>query len=242
MGIFNIKLKTKNGNDIGKKVTFTVFLRIKYKKNSLTKRIEAMYTYKIMYGDHKTIDPKKAMKLKINHIPSVEDFTLKVFLNLCHIIGKISEKENLDPDFILFMTPDLEDRKNSSWMYIRDVFMKPGKENPISPWELDDLSSALSNPFDILKTESKGFKEQPTMSEEQFKSIYTEQRCKKLGVDPNEIFMFKSFRDMNPNTMFMLINPEKNTQKYFKSMTICNQLKERFEDNQLQITDTSGST
>lgn len=237
MGIFNIKVKTKNGNDIGKKVTFTVFLRIKHKKNLLTKRIEAMYTYKIMYGDHKTYDPKKALKLKNENIKSFEDFTLKVFLNMAHIIASISKKENLEPDFILFMTPDLAEKGNRSWTFVRDVFMKPGDAViKQSPFNVDSLADILDSSGSMKAT---GFKEQPTMSDEEFRDIYTEKYCKKMEIERDEIFMFKTFRDLNPNTTFMLIDPQRNAVKYSKSIAICNQLKERFEGEQLQITEKS---
>jgi len=128
MSLFNIKIKTKNGNEIGKKVTFTVWFSIFYKRNALTRNHSAYYTYLIRYGD-KVNDPKRVLELKNSKdVKSLEDLTLKVILNFCHIIGQITKAEDLNPDFILFMSPDLEGKKNKAWQYLKDVFDKNMKE------------------------------------------------------------------------------------------------------------------
>lgn len=124
MSLFNIKIKTKNGNDIGKKVTFIVWFSLFYKKNVLTKNHSAYYTYFIRYGN-KQNDPKKVLELKdFKNVTSLEDLTLKVILNFCHIINQIVKAENLNPDFILFMSPDLDGKKNKAWMFLKDAFDK----------------------------------------------------------------------------------------------------------------------
>lgn len=124
MSLFNIKIKTKNGNEIGKKVTFTVWFSVFYKKNVLTKNHSAYYTYSIRYGE-KQNDPKKVLELKdFKNVKSIEDLTLKVILNFCHIIEQIVKAENLNPDFILFMSPDFDGKKNKSWMFLKDAFDK----------------------------------------------------------------------------------------------------------------------
>lgn len=121
MSIFNIKLKTKNGNDLKKKETFTVFFKLKFGRDL---RNTAVYTYRIMYskGIH---DTQKVLELKNPElIVSVEDLTLKVILNFCHIIASISKAENIDPDFIMFISPDLNWKQNMAWQFLGDVFKR----------------------------------------------------------------------------------------------------------------------
>ncbi len=121
MSVFNIKLKTKNGNDSKKKETFTVFFKLKFGRGL---RNTAAYTYRIMYsrGVH---DTYKVLELKNPHlIQSVEELTLKVILNFCHIISSISKAENIDPDFIMFISPDLNWKQNRAWYFLSDVFKR----------------------------------------------------------------------------------------------------------------------
>lgn len=195
MSLFNIKLKTKNGNDIKKKETFTVFFRLKYKKNTLTKRVSALYTYRIMYSKG-TIDPKRVLELKdSNLVTNIEDLTLKVMLNFCHIIGKITQTENIDSDFVLFMSPDFDSKLNRSWMYLKDVFDKNSK----------------------------------------YDDNWTDKDCKRFELKKAELDLLKDFANLNPNTKFMNIDPNRDTIKYKKSIGVCTALKERI-DNYLQIT------
>lgn len=119
MSIFNIKLKTKNGNDLKKKETFTVFFRLRYIRG-LTKT--AIYTYKIMYskGVH---DVHKVLELKDSQsVQSIEELTLRVLLNFCHIIANITKVEQIDPDFIMFISPELDGKTNKSWYYTSEIF------------------------------------------------------------------------------------------------------------------------
>lgn len=121
MSIFNIKLKTKNGNDLKKKETFTVFFKLKFGRGL---RNTAAYTYRIMYsrGIH---DTKKVLELKEPQlITSVEELTLKVILNFCHIIASISKAENIDPDFIMFISTDLNWKINSAYYFLSEVFKR----------------------------------------------------------------------------------------------------------------------
>lgn len=118
MSIFNLKLKTKNGNDVKKKETFTVLFALNYKRGLKT---TAEYTYRIM-SSRGIIDTGKVMGLKdADKVKSREDLTLKVILNFCHLIGKMSQKYNIDPDFVLFMSPDFGGT-NNAWKFLKDVF------------------------------------------------------------------------------------------------------------------------
>lgn len=121
MSIFNIKLKTKNGNDPKKKETFTVFFKLKFSRGL---RNTAIYTYRIMYskGIH---DTRRVLELKEPQlITSVEELTLKVILNFCHIIASISKAENIDPDFIMFISPELNWKQNHAYYYLTDIFSR----------------------------------------------------------------------------------------------------------------------
>lgn len=201
--MFHIKLKTKNGNDVKKKHSITVFLKLHYKRG-LTK--EAVFTYRIMHGD-KVIDPQKLLSIKDkSSVKGLEDLTLKVMLNLCHIIASISIKDNFDPDFVMFISPDFNSRFNRSWKYLIDIFKRP----QLDKIDADHDTSYWMKIFD-----------------EDYKSTWTEDSCKKLGIKKEELDMLKGFADSNPNTKFMTIDPNRDKVKYAKSLAICSMLEER---------------
>jgi hypothetical protein len=217
MSLFNIKLKTKAGNDIKKKETFTCLFRVKYKKKGANKKITAEYTYRLFYSKG-VEDPQRVLQLKNSHlVGSIEDLTLKVMLNFCHIIGNITKAHNIDPDFILFMSPDFENSKSKAWMFLNDAFRRPKKE--------EKKKIDADNPFDWLNEYTEDFERQ-----------WTEERCKTLNIKKEELNLLKSFADLNPNTMFMTIDPNRDKQKYAKSIHICSMLQDRIDRN-LQITE-----
>lgn len=142
MSIFNIKLKTKSGNDVKKKETFTVFFRLNFKRGVVGKSI-AEYTYRIMSSKGVT-DTRRVMELKNpKDVKSLEDLTLKVILNFCHMIGGITKAHDINPDFILFMSPDLNGKINKSWQFLKDTF-----ENKAVNWD-----EGLCSRFKINKDE-----------------------------------------------------------------------------------------
>lgn len=211
MSIFNIKLKTKSGNDVKKKETFTVFFRLQYKTNVFTKKKTAEYAYRIMYSGG-AIDTKTVLELKdADKVMSIEDLTVKVLLNFCHILTKVSVKKNINPDFILFMSPDFDGKKNKAWQFLRDVFYKPEKVKKVEQEPgygfLDDLKDDYRQPYE---------------------SVWNEYQCKGHHIVKAELDMLKEFVDSNPATTFMNIDPSKNP-KYAKSLAICSMLQDRLD-------------
>ncbi len=200
MSLFNIKVKTKNGNDIKHKEMFTVFFRLKYRKNSLNKNIVCEYTYRIIYSggvkDHKAVLSLKNSE----NVKSLEDFTIKVFLNLFHLIGKISQKENINPDYIMFISPELNNKQNSQWRFTHGIFSKE------------------QNKWDFINR--------------------AQDRLRKYNISENDIDLLNKFVEINPNTKFIICDPHIDPVKYAKSIVICDQLKERFDGTQLQITES----
>jgi hypothetical protein len=209
MSIFNIKLKTKSGNDIKKKETFTVFFRVNFKKGLTT---TAEYTYRIM-SSKGVVDPKRVMELKNkNSILSIEDLTLKVMLNFCHIIGGMTQANDMNPDFILFMSPDLESKKSRAWQFLKDAF---------SGVTIDVPANDKDDPFDP-KT--------PTIKEEiDFDSRWTEEMCRKYKIVKDELELLRKFKLMNPTCRFMAIDPGRDPKKYAKSIHLCNMLQDRLD-------------
>lgn len=196
MSLFNITIKTKNGNDIKKKETFTLFFRLNY-KTTILKKVTAEYTYRIMYSSG-VDDPRKVLVLKNqDKIKSANDLMLKVMLNLCHIVGVLTTKLSIDPDFMLFLSPDFENKHSNAWKFIKDAF-----DTEISDDEFDQ------------KWQRKG--------------------CQKFGIVYEDLQMLRGFRVLNPNTVFMNIDPGRDPKKYAKSIVICNQLQDRL-NRQLQI-------
>jgi len=201
--LFNIKLKTKNGNDVKKKHSLTIFLKMHYKRG--LKR-EAVYTYRIMYGNG-IKDPQKLLSIKDTVlVNSIEDLTLKVLLNLCHIIANISTVEKFDPDFVMFISPDFNGKINSAWKYLIDVFKRP---------QLDKL--------DVDHDQEHWMK----IFDQDYRENWTEEKCKRLGIKKEELDMLKDFSDRNPNVKFMTIDPYRDKEKYAKSITICSLLESR---------------
>jgi len=213
MSLFSIKLKTKAGNDIKKKETLTVFFRLNYKKGLKT---VAEYTYRIIHSNG-IIDPQNVLQLKISKdVNSIEDLTLKVILNLCHIIGKTTQVHNIDPDFVLFMSPDLEGKKNKSWMYLSSVFKRPNVKD-----KKGNIKKSAHN--------EKIFNNWLTEVDREYTKEWTEDECKKLRIKKTELDMLKDFADGNPNTVFMTIDPNRDPIKYAKSLHICAMLQERID-------------
>ena len=116
--MFSIKLKTKNGNLLKQKETFTVFFKMKFKNNALTKQSSAEYTYRIM---HRTgvQDTGTVYKMK-DTVESIEHMTIRVLLNCVHLVGKLTKSSGINPDFILFISPDLDGKINKSWKFLND--------------------------------------------------------------------------------------------------------------------------
>jgi hypothetical protein len=213
MSLFNIKLKTKNGNDIKKKETFTVFFTVSFKKG--LKPI-AEYTYRIIHSNG-IEDQKRVLALKDAHmVKSIEDLTLKVMLNFCHILGTITKRFNVDPDFVLFISNEFGNKNNKSWQFLSDAFKRPRKTNDkgkpveVAPDWMDALTIDYEDRWD-------------------------DKQCKKFGVKKEELDLLKAFGDLNPNTMFMTIDPERDKVKYAKSLGVIAALKDRIDRN-LQIT------
>lgn len=124
MGIFNIKLKTRNGNDIKEKVVFNVYFQLKYVKGLKT---TAIYTYRIYYsnkGESRVKDEEAVFEIRDSDgVISKEDLTIKVMLNLIHIISNITKEENLDPDGICFFSTEFT-TNNLVWRVLNNVFKK----------------------------------------------------------------------------------------------------------------------
>lgn len=208
MSIFSIKLKTKNGNDVKRKETFTVCFRLKYRKGLKT---SAEYTYRIIYSKG-VDDPQTVLELKNpNQIKSIEDLTVKVMLNFCHIITQICDKHKIDPDFIMFISPDFE--KSQAWKFLNSAFKRPGKQ-------------AVATPNDPLRW-VRDFTED-------YEKSWTAEKCGKMGIRKDELDMLKAFADLNPNTVLMTFDPNRDPKKYARSIAICNKLQDRI-NRQLQI-------
>lgn len=124
MGIFNIKLKTKNGNDIKHKVVFNVYFQLRYVRGLKT---TAVYTYRVYYskeGQSKIKDTGGVFEIKDNtNVISREDLTIKVMLNLIHIMVNIAKEEDLDPDVITFVSTDF-DNLNLVWRVLSPIFKR----------------------------------------------------------------------------------------------------------------------
>jgi len=219
MSVFSIKLKTKAGNDIKKKETFTCLFRLRYKKNAITKKITAEYTYRIMFSGG-AADPKSVLEIRDSHlVDSIEDLTLKVVLNLCHVVTKLSADHKLTPDFVLFMSPDLDSKKNKAWTFLKDALHheKP-KKKKAEEVTLDNYKFKLVNHLE--KKDDKwnyDFKQ------------WTESVCKKLGIKKSELLMLKDFVELNPTTTFMSFDPNRDKERYKKSLVICDHLQERID-------------
>lgn len=212
MSIFNIKLKTKSGNDIKKKETFTVFFRINYKKGLTT---TAEYTYRIMTSKG-IIDPKRVLELKNkNDVTGVEDLTLKVMLNFCHIIGSFTKANDINPDFILFMSPDLGG-KNKSWQFLKDAFSGIKIQVPKDP---------NADPF---APDSEYITE--TLTEDRdWDNRWDESLCTRYKIKKTELDLLRQFVILNPSCHFMSIDPERDPKKYAKTIHICSMLQDRLE-------------
>lgn len=223
MSLFSIKLKTKNGNDVHKKETVSVFFRLKYSKGLKT---TAEYTYRIIHS-HGVVDPQTVLEIKNSkNVESVEDLTLKVLLNLCHVIAKISSLYNIDPDFILFLSPDFGN-KNDSWQFLQDVFKRPKFE------KTDEKGVKKTYAQKVTNLKEVNWLEDFTSD---YHTTWTSNYCKKKGIKKEELDMLKEFGDRNSSTCIMSIDPTRDSKKYAKSIHVCNMLKDRIDRN-LQITE-----
>jgi hypothetical protein len=220
MSIFNIKLKTKSGNDIKKKETFTVFFRLNYKKGLKT---TAEYTYRIM-SSKKVVDPRRVLELKNpKEVTSIEDLTLKVMLNFCHVIGQITQEFDINPDFILFMSPDFEGKKNKAWQFLKDAFTGIKIQVPKDP---------NADPF-ALGTE---YVSEILTDDRDFDNRWDESMCSKYGIKKVELDLLRTFAKLNSSCHFMTIDPGRDPIKYAKSIHLCNMLKDRL-DRKIDIFD-----
>ncbi len=228
MSVFSIKLKTKAGNDLKKKETFTCLFRLRYKKNAITKKVTAEYTYRIMFSGG-AADPKSVLEIKNSHlVESIEDLTLKVILNLCHVIGKLSADYNVTPDFVLFLSPELESKINNAWKFLRDALhQEPPKKKKAETVTLDEYKFKIVN---HLKKKDDNWSYDF--------SQWTEHECGKLGIKKSELKMLKDFVELNPTTTFMSFDPNRDKERYKKSLVICEHLQERIDR---QITEKADS-
>jgi hypothetical protein len=199
--MFKINIKTKAGNDIKNKETFSVYFRLHYSKNVFTKRIKAYYTYSIMWSKGK-IDPNKVMELKnSNNVHSLEDLTLKVIPNLCHVVANITKRYDLTPDYITFISPDLLGKKNKSFLFLKDIFGRKFQGQIPS-----------SSFVDVLQSEGA------------FDSTWSDFQCSRIGIKKDELILLKEFVDANFSTNFRHLDPNLDVIKYKKSIDICNSL------------------
>lgn len=213
MSVFSIKLKTKAGNDVNNKQSFTAFFKLKYEKEAIN---VAEFTYRIMAGEE-VIDPNKVIKLKnSNSIQSIEEATLRVIINLTHIIMKICEERNVSPDGIMFISTNLKARntkkrgvggkvaRNRSWVFLRDTLrlipLKDGKEG----------TAAFPKPF-----VSADYSE------------WTEERCTNYKISKDNLDILRKYVENNPNTRFVAFDPNVSPEKYAKSIHICDTLENR---------------
>lgn len=125
MSVFKIKIKTKNGNDIKNKQTFTVFFVYKITTSLLTGKTEARYTYKIFYN--KGVYDKKTVFTLTNETKEFSKnlVLVKIVINMLHLINSIAKKENILPDTILFISPLL---KANNTLTMIDSFITVGKD------------------------------------------------------------------------------------------------------------------
>lgn len=105
MSLFKINIKTKNGNDIKNKQVFNIIFKTKFIKNVLTGETKGLYNYTIIYGHHKVLNINKIFTMveSKSHL----DLIMKVIMNMFHIISHLSEKDNINPDFIIINSTDL---------------------------------------------------------------------------------------------------------------------------------------
>lgn len=208
---FNIKLKTKNGNEVKKKQSFTVFFKLNYKVNPFSNKTIAEYTYRIMHGD-KVYDSRAVMAIKDSKsVSSFEDLTLKVILNMIYLISKVCEEEDITPDLIMFITPDFKGSINRIVVHINKIF-----------------------------NSSKDFNNEDLTRNENFIKGFTESKhIKKIGVKGSDLEMLIEFVKKNPFTKFIAYNPNVDPIRYKKSLYICQQLQDRISRNpELEMTTT----
>lgn len=207
MSFFSIKVKTKSGNDIKKKETMTAYFRISYKNNALTRKKTAEYTYRIMHSGG-IEDPRRVLEIKdVATVLSTEDLTLRVMLNMFYILTKITEKHNINPDFIMLVSPDLDGKKNKSWIYLKSIF-KRVYDRPAETVDEFTGIRELQAPYELE---------------------WDEKQCEKLGIRREDLDKLKAFVDLNPNTVFMNVDPNIDKVKYSKSLGVCQALQDRMD-------------
>ena len=200
MSVFKIKLKTRNGNDIKKKETITVFFRMNYKHGL---KVNAQYTYRIMCSSG-MVDNMKVLEIKNKaKIGTIENMTLMVIVNLLHIVTNLCSKQNIDPDFIMFISPELES-KNKSWTYLKDVFFRPNTAQTT-----EEVIKMIDGLYDEWNPKT----------------------CGKLKIDKNNLDILYNSSKAMVKTKFMFVDPNRDVGKYGKSLHICNMLKERIENS-----------
>lgn len=127
MSMFNIKLKTKNGNDIKHKEIITAYFRTNFSKNVLTKSNFAEFTYRVLYKDV-VIDPQVVLEMKNpEKIQGREDLILKTMLNCAYVMTKISDEYNIHPDFLMFISTDFDSAFSGAFPICMNVFEKDRK-------------------------------------------------------------------------------------------------------------------
>src|SRR5690349_11270281 len=190
--MLNIKLKTKSGNDVKEKQTITVYFSLNW-KNGLTKTTD--YTYKIIYGKNKVLDTGKVNSLKFNKdIYKIESFTLRVILNMCFILKGFIQEYNLNPDYVLFISNELDIKKNHSWMYLGTIFARRDNTEIIKG----------KNIFEI-DTVKVGYE------------AWDNNYCQKFNINKFELDCLKKFVDNRPTVKFKMIDPKRDKGKYAKS-------------------------
>lgn len=209
MSVFSIKLKTRNGNDVKKKETITVFFKTKYRAG--IRPTPSQFTFRIM-SSQGVYDTLKVYDLK-DRTFSYEDMMLKVIINLCHMVEKLSKDGNYDPDFILFMTPDLQTPKNKAFMFIKDIFFRPESKTSIQTLTKEQIELTLD-----------------TIFSENWDAI----RCSLYKLKYDELEMLQQFSKKHCLSKVMFIDPSRNPVKYAKSIHIIKMLEDRLS-GQLQL-------
>lgn len=104
MSILKLKLKTKAGNNVDKKETFTCVFASNKKESLINGVPPSLFSFKIVYNGG-LYDTGEVYQLK-DHNHSGLEASLKIMLNCLHVISRISEKENITPDRVMLISAD----------------------------------------------------------------------------------------------------------------------------------------
>jgi hypothetical protein len=119
------------------------------------------------------------------------------------------------------MSPEFDSKNSKAWMFLQDVFKRPKLEEKQNKKDFDITK--------ILRSLN-----------DNYTNSWTDSECVKMKIVKKELDMLREFSQANPNTVFMTIDPNRNKEKYAKSIKICSKLADRF-DMQLQIAPNSSN-